>query len=126
MRGYTNLVTSSIVHAVCRGDEPCNLKELPGGPSYSLTKLENEFHDLTSLGGFEYFVKKYCEHLLECLHYFAATGGFITSCQWIFWILNLIKGTVKSCCRSTKPIHAGADITEAVLMELMGDSRYAA
>ena len=118
-------MTSSIVHAVCRGDESCELKELPGGPSYSLTKLENEFHDLTSLRRFEYFVKKFCEPLLRGLHYFAAAGGFITSCQWVFWLLNLMKRTVKSCCRSTKPIHTGAELTEAVLMELMGDSRSA-
>ena len=32
LKGYTNLVTSSIVHAVCRGDKSCDLKELPGGP----------------------------------------------------------------------------------------------
>ena len=125
LRGYTNLVTSSIVHAVCRGDSSCDLKELPGGPSYSLTKLENEMHDLTSLGGFEYFVKKFCEPLMQGLHYFAAAGGFVTSCQWVFWLLKLLKNTLKACCRSTKPIHMGADLTEATLMELMGDSRQA-
>ena len=115
-------MTSSIVHAVCRGDNSCDLKELPGGPSYSLTKLENEIHDLT---WFEYFIKKFCEPLMEGLHYFAAAGGFVTSCQWIFWLLKLMKNALKACCRSTKPIHVGADLTEAVMLELMGDSRSA-
>ena len=118
-------MTSSIVHAVCRGDDSCDLKELPGGPSYSLTKLENEIHDLTSLGGFEYFIKKFCEPLMQGLHYFAAAGGFVTSCQWIFWLLKLMKNALKACCRSTKPIHVGADLTEAVMLEMMGDSRSA-
>ena len=118
LRRYTNLVTSSIMHAVCRGDDSCDLKELPGGLSYSLTKLENEIHGLTSLGGFEYFIKKFCEPLMQGLHYFAAAGGFVTFCQWIFWFLKLMKNILKACCRSTKPIHVGA-----VMLELMGDSR---
>ena len=122
LRGFTNLVTSSIVHAVCRGDSSCDLKELLGGPSYSLTKLENEIYDLTSLGGFEYFIKKFCEPLMQGLHYFAAAGGFVTSCQWVFWVLKLMKNMLKACCRSTKPILVGADLTKAVMMELMGDA----
>ena len=79
LKGYTNLVTSSIFHAVCCGDESCELNELPGGPSYSLTKLEKEFQDLTSLGRFECFVKKFCAPVLQGLHYFEAVGGFIKS-----------------------------------------------
>ena len=41
LKGYTNLVTSLIVNA------NCELNELPSGPSYSLTKLENELQDMT-------------------------------------------------------------------------------
>ena len=41
LKGYNNLVTSLIVNA------NCELHELPSGPSYSLTKLENELQDMT-------------------------------------------------------------------------------
>lgn len=41
---------------MCCGDNNCELNELPGGPTYSLKKLENEFQDMTQIGG-NYFVK---------------------------------------------------------------------
>ena len=41
LKRYNNLVTSLIVNA------NCELHELPSGPSYSLTKLENELQDMT-------------------------------------------------------------------------------
>ena len=36
-----------------------------------MTKSENEFQDLTQLGGFEYFIKKFCEPVLQVLRYVA-------------------------------------------------------
>ena len=47
LKGYNNLVTSLIVNAMYFGDNNCELNELPSGPSYSLTKLENELQDMT-------------------------------------------------------------------------------
>ena len=47
LKGYNNLVTSLIVNAMYCGDNNCELHELPSGPSYSLTKLENELQDMT-------------------------------------------------------------------------------
>ena len=123
LKGYTNLVTSSIVHAVCRGDDKCDLNELPGGPSYSLTKLENEFQDMTQMGGFEYFMKKFCEPVLQVLHYVAATGGFVTACQWMFWLLCIIKRTLSAFCKPPMPVPTDNKLRADVLLELLGDTR---
>jgi hypothetical protein len=123
LKGYTNLVTSSIVHAVCKGDDKCELNELPGGPSYSLTKLENEFQDMTQMGGVEYFVKKFCEPILQVLHYVAATGGFVTACQWMFWLLCIIKRTLSAFCKPPMPVPTDNKLRADVLLELLGDTR---
>ena len=42
---YTTQVQQKIVHALWKNDESCDLNPLPGSPSYSLTKLEQEAED---------------------------------------------------------------------------------
>jgi len=74
---------SSIVYAICRGDELCELNGLPGGPSYSLTKLENEFQDMLHLEGFHYFIKKFCEPMLQGVQWFPAGFYYFLSMDFL-------------------------------------------
>ena len=112
-------VTSSIVHAVWQGEESCELNELPGGPPYSLTKLENEFQNIVHLGWFQYYIKKFCEPALQGLR-FSGVGGFITSCQWTFWLLCMLKRTLVACCKPPMSVQNEIKLRSEVLLELMG------
>ena len=91
-------------------------------PKYLLTKLENKFQDIAGYGGFEYFDKKFCDPMLQGLHYFSAVEGFITSCQWLIWLLSMVKRTLVACCKPPMHIQTEGKLRPEVLLELMGDS----
>ena len=66
---YKELITDSLTHAICTQDSHCDMNPLPGAPSYSLSKLENEAKELVELGPWEYFlVKVYSSHNLCSSH----------------------------------------------------------
>ena len=78
---------------------------------------------MTQMGGVEYFVKKFCEPILQVLHYVAATGGFVTACQWMFWLLCIIKRTLSAFCKPPMPVPTDNKLRADVLLELLGDTR---
>ena len=101
------------------GCDSFELNELHGGPSYSSTKLENEVQELTQLGEFEYSIKKFCEPVLQVLHYVAATAGFITACQWIFWTLCIVKRMLAACCKPPMPVKTDNEARADVLLDCL-------
>ena len=119
---YTTQVQQRIVHAVCKNDESCDLNPLPGSPSYSLKKLEQEAEDFITLGGWNFFLKKVWEPVWYAIRVYATIGGCITTTQSAFWVLGVVKRGVGACCKS--PV-AENKFSDAMLMELMGDSNQA-
>jgi hypothetical protein len=72
---YTEQVTNSIVHAVCKNAKGCDLNPLSGTPSYSLTKLERR------------------HRIVLLLH-----NG-----NWLYWTICLVKRALSECSKSTVP-----------------------
>ena len=97
-------MTSSIVHA----------------RTHALTKLENELQDLKQLEGFEYFIKKFCDPVLQVLHYVAAPGGFITACQGVFWTLCIVKRTLAAFCKPPMLVQTDNKARAYFLLDLDG------
>ena len=122
LRGYTDQVTSSLVHAICTADDECDLNRLPGSPSYSLTNLERETATLIELGPWEYFLTKILAPILQALHLVAAGGGLITACTWAVWAGKAAIRTGWICCGCCKVEEPRARFSPEMLVELMGDS----
>ena len=62
---YTTQFQQKIVHALCKNDESCDLNPLPGSPSYSLTKLEQEAEDF---GRMEFLSQEGIGTKVVCTH----------------------------------------------------------
>ena len=120
LKNYQNLVTGSLVHAICSSDDHCDLNPLPGTPSYSLSRLENEVKEMVDLGPWEYFLVKVCAPLLEALRIIGCCGGFIYAMTWVWWLIKLVMRMSKVCLNKPKP---EPKFPASVLLELMGDSR---
>jgi len=119
---YTAQVQQRIVHAVCKNDESCDLNPLPGSPSYSLTKLEQEAEDFIMLGRWNFFLKKVWEPVWYAIQVYATIGGCITTTQWAFRVLGVMEKGLGTCCKS--PV-VDKKFSDAMLLELMGDSHHA-
>ena len=118
---YMAQVQQRIVHAVCKNDEICDLNPLPGSPSYSSTNLEQEAEDFITLGAWNFFLKKVWEPVWYAIRVYATIGGCITTTQWAFWVLGVMKKGLGKCCKS--PV-AENRFSESMLLELMGDSHH--
>jgi hypothetical protein len=94
-------VASSIVHAVCRNEKGCDLNPLPGTPSYSLTKLEQEAQDY--MDGWQFFFKKVCERVWNVISIHAVCGGCIADNTKGLLDHFLMKRALSACCKSLLP-----------------------
>ena len=94
-------VASSIVHAVCRNEKGCDLNPLPGTPSYSLTKLEQEAQDY--MDGWQFFFKKVCERVWNVISIHAVCGGCIADNTIGLLDHFLMKRALSACCKSLLP-----------------------
>ena len=120
LKNYKELITESLVHAICSTDDHCDLNPLPGTPSYSLSRLENEAKELVDLGPWEYFLVKVLTPIMGALHIIGGCGGFLYAITWAIWAVKIAIRMGKACLDKPKP---EPKFPASVLMELMGDSR---
>ena len=117
---YKELITDSLTHAICTQDSHCDLNPLPGAPSYSLSKLENEAKELVELGPWEYFLVKVLAPIIYALHIVAGCGGFVYAMTWILWAVKTAIKVGKMCFSKPKP---EPKFPASMLMELMGGEK---
>ena len=72
---YKEQVTRTLVHSVCAQDDECELNQLPGSPSYSLSKLEKETVEFVELGPWEYFLVKILGPIWTGVSFIGICGG---------------------------------------------------
>ena len=120
LKNYKELITGSLVHAICSTDDHCDLNPLPGVPSYSLSRLEKEAKELVDLGPCEYFLVKVLTPIMGALHIIGGCGGFLYAITWAIWAVKMAIRMGKACLDKPKP---EPKFPASVLMELMGDSR---
>ena len=118
--GYKELVTGTLIHAVCSQDDECDLNPLPGSPSYSLSKLEKETVEFVELGPWDYFLVKILGPIWMGVSFVGICGGLITALQHGAWIAKSGMRVCKSCKKKESEDNRR---TAQLLMDLMGDSQ---